>query len=494
MPVSTNHVSILLGDGTGPLFFTLGAMQEVPVKVSPAGPYVVRFALADDAGDAFLDKSEAMTDADGSASVVLTAPSSPVMFHLRASVVGSGVSAELLASANTPGNTLLVVPVYAGTRTVTSWFATAQTDVTCDPGGAVPPTDGMYQNEVEANEPVPVPHVPEGKPLRVTVRAGHFAGGCTDVPAFAVGERRSVSVTVTDRPLEMTNVRIPVVLGIDENDAWTTGFSSLSALMASKAVGSSKRDASALLDEMLEATPYLWQDAFVYQRLHLGWDDRVEHIFAGGSTAIRDRLNAWVTAGLSTLATNAVAGTLTSPGAGAGTATFAVTQVAGAAPKDSGFPDSIPLTWTSAAGDEVLFGGAATWQPSRLAATLASAAAADEFPSATSASNALSLALSCEQIGKTLAGDAAAIPALNCDAACLSSRCEDALDVMWTRAKNAVTGKAALHIAASGHAAIDESAHPVGFVGTWVGDVSLGAAAIRVSGPAKSATPGAEPR
>jgi hypothetical protein len=205
-------------------------------------------------------------------------------------------------------------------------------------------------------------------------------------------------------------------------------------------------------------------------------------------------LKTWVVASLSTLATNAIAGTLTSPAAGGGIASLAIASVAGAPPGDSGFPDSIALTWTSAEADEVLFGATATWQPSRLAATLANAAAKKEFPQATSVPNALAAALSCKQLGQNLAGDALDIPILNCNAACLASRCEEALETMWARARNASLGRVPLHIAASGSATIDESAHPVGFVGSWVGDVSLGADAIRVSGAATGMSPGAEPR
>jgi hypothetical protein len=346
----------------------------------------------------------------------------------------------------------------------------------------------------EADQDVPVPGVPPDKPLRVTVRAGHFAGGCTTVPPLMIDERRSVSVTVTDRPLDMTNVRIPTILGIDQKDDWAAGFSSLAALMASKAARGSKSDATALLDEMVVATPFLWQDEFIHQRRRLGWDERVAHVFDGGDTAFRDRLQTWIDGGLASLATNAIAGTLTSPGGDLGTASLAVTQVAGASPADSGFPDRVELTWTSAEADHVLFGATATWQPSRLGATLAYAAAKKEFPAATSVPNALAEALSCKQMGQALAADVSDALALNCDAACLASRCEEALEAMWARARNASTGRAALHIAATGSAKVDDDAHPVGFAGSWVGDVSLGASAIRVGGAARGVSPGAEPR
>lgn len=488
----SGDVSIQVGDGSGDFVYAPDMPTEVPVKVTPAGIYEVRFALANDARDAFLDRNAAITDSDGMASAILTAPSSPIKFNLRASVPGA--STEVQASPSTTLTTLLVMPSYAGTRSVTAWVATADTRMKCDPHDPVPPPDGFLIGESDAPQPVPVQFVRLDVPQRITVRAGHFAGGCTDVPALSLDERRLVTVTVTDRPLQTGDVKIPVTLGIDASDAWTQGFSSLTDLMVSKAVRGSKSDTAALLDEMADATPYLWQDAFIFQRQHLGWDDRVTKLLDGGDTALRATLKRWVRTGLTSLSTSAFAGTLTSAKEAMGSASLAVTEVAGAAPADSGFPGVLALTWTSTPGDKVLFGGSATWQPSRLIGTVVNQAAKKEIASATSVSDALAKSLSCEQIGRTLADAAIDLPFLNCDAACMSSRCEEALDTMWGRARNAAVGKAAVHFAASGNATVDDTAHPVGFTGSWLGDVSLGADAIRVGGTAKGESPDAEPR
>jgi hypothetical protein len=484
----TGDIHITLGDGNA-LVFTPGMPREIPVRVEPEGAYSVRFSLVGDTADAYLDKSEADTDADGTTSVVLTPPSAPVVFTLRASV--DGASAELPVSAASMQTTIDVVPAYAGNRPISTWVASVDTNSICDPLESVPPSDGLLLGQANSGQSVPVPNVPVGAALRVTVRAGQFAGGCTQVPAFATSERRSVSVTVTDRPLQMNGVKIAVVLGIDQSAPWKDAWSALATTMATSAVAGESTDADALLDAMVVATPYLSQDAFIYGRGVHDWDDRISDILAAGpgATGIRDAVTRWIVAGLPALAKAAISGTLSSPALGAGTASLAVTSIGGATPSDAGFSTVVGLTWTSAAGDQVLFGGTAFWQPSHLAAALAETAATKEITGVTSVPTALGKVISCKDIGTALARDAGDVPFLSCDASCLSSRCETALGAMWQKAEAAVAARAAVHIAASGSATVDDTAHPLDFSGTWVGDASLGTGATHLTGGAKGETP-----
>lgn len=489
---------VQLGDGVG-LTFTTGMPQSVPVQVDPPAVYPVSFSLTGDAADAFLDKSQDQTDEDGKTSVLLTPPSSEVLFKLRASV--EDVTAELPVSSSANVTTVDVIPVYGGKRSVSSWIASAGTDGRCDPDSPVPLADDakhIGQATAGPNASVPVPNVPAGAPLRVTVRAGHFAGGCTEVPAFQAGERRSVSVTVTDRPLQMNGVAMPVSLGLNENDAAASAWSKLVATMTASALSStsSKSDAGALLDAMDLAMPYLSQDAFSLARTVHDWDARVNGVLAAGpgATAIRDTLTRWITSARTTLAKQMLTGTLTSPDSGTGTATLAVTSVGGASPADVGFPSSISMTWTSAPSDQVLFGGSGSWQPSRLAAALAQATATKEVPSASSVPDALASVLSCDDVAAAIAQDAAEALILACDASCLSSRCESALTSMWTKARNAVVTRGAVHIAVSGTASIDDTAHPTGVSGSWVGDGSFGSGSTGLTGSAGGATAAPAPQ
>jgi hypothetical protein len=404
----------------------------------------------------------------------------------------SGASAELpLSSSTTDITTVDVVPVYAGKRAVSVWFASVGVGLPCDSTTPVPVTreDGLFSQAT--GQTVAVPNVPIGRPLRVNLRAGHFAGGCTEVPAFQAGERPSVSVTVTDRPLQLNGVKIPVVLGLDDSAAFSATWSRLATSMIGSAVPAGASDASTLLDAMTLAMPYLSQDAFTLTRTVHGWDARVNGVV---DTGIRDALTRWIVAGRAALAKQAVSGTLTSPDKGSGTASFAVTSIVGAAPSDVGFPSAIPLTWTSAASDQVLFGATASWQPSRLAAAVALAAAVKEVKAASTVPDALASVVSCDDIGDALAHDAAEVPLLSCDSDCLSTRCRSALTSMWKKARDAVVTRAAVHIAASGTASIDDTAHPTGFTGSWVGDGSFGSGTTSLGGSANGASASQTPQ
>ncbi len=493
---ASGAIRIQLNGGVG-LSFTTGTPQSVPVQVDPPAVYPVSFSLTGDAADAFLDKSQDQTDEDGKTSVLLTPPSSEVLFRLRASV--RDATAELPVSSSANVTTVDVVPVYGGKRAVSSWIASAGTDGRCDPDSPVPLADDakhIGQATAGPNESVPVPNVPVGAPLRVTVRAGHFAGGCTEVPAFQAGERRSVSVTVTDRPLQMNGVSMPVALGLNDNDAVASAWSKLAATMTASALSSSKSDAGALLDAMDLAMPYLSQDAFSLARTVHDWDARVNGVLAagGGATAIRATLPRWITGARTTLSKQMLTGTLTSPDSGSGAATLAVTSIGGASPGDVGFPSSMSMTWTSAPSDQVLFGGSGSWQPSRLAAAIAQATATKEVPSASSVPAALANVLSCDDVAAAIAQDAAEVLILACDAACLSSRCESALTSMWAKARDAVVTRGAVHIAVSGAASIDDTAHPNGVSGSWVGDASFGSGSTGLTGSVGGATAAPAPQ
>jgi hypothetical protein len=483
-----------LNEGVG-YDFNSGTPQEVTVQVDPPGLYMVSFSLGGDAADAFLDKSQATTNSNGKTSVRLTPPSSAHKFSLRASI--GDVWSELPVKSTTGTTTLDVVPVYAGKRAVSVWFAGVGVGLPCDPTLAVQPdgSDGAFSQAMDGPS-VPVPNVPVGVPLRVTLRAGHFAGGCTQVPAFQAGERPSVSVTVTDLPLQLNGVKIPVVLGLDDSGAFAAAWSKLASTMTASAVASNPSDAGALLDTIQASIPYLSQDAFALARTVHGWDARVNGLLASGpgATGIRDTLTRWIVGGRKGLSTQVVSGTLTSPDSGSGTASFAVTSIASAAPSDVGFPSTLSLTWTSAPSDQVLFGATASWEPSRLAAVVAQAAATQEVDSASDVADALASVISCDGIAAALAHDAAEVPFLSCDADCLSSRCESALASMWKKARDAVLTRATVHIAATGTAVVDDTAHPTGFSGTWVGDGSFGSGTTTLGGSANGAASSDPPR
>jgi hypothetical protein len=65
---------------------------------------------------------------------------------------------------------------------------------------------------------------------------------------------------------------------------------------------------------------------------------------------------------------------------------------------------------------------------------------------------------------------------------------------MWKKARDAVLARATVHIAASGTATVDDTAHPTGFSGTWVGDGAFGAGTTTLGGSANGSASSDPPR
>jgi hypothetical protein len=71
--------------------------------------------------------------------------------------------------------------------------------------------------------------------------------------------------------------------------------------------------------------------------------------------------------------------------------------------------------------------------------------------------------------------------------------CEQALDILWTRARNAsaaVLNRALLELSATTNVELDEQARPVGVQGTWVGTVEVRDTTVSLGGTTTGATTG----
>jgi len=178
--------------------------RELTVQTTPAGQFLIRFALlasdpaADAVLDAVLDATEVQSDAQGIAHVNLIAPSEPTSFNVRASSLGAqdlqGVKVSKLGVT-----ALRVKPSYSGHRPITEWIATAQANVSCNSLTGNPPTDGSRVSSAKPGAPL-VLKVPVDVNLAITVRAGHYIGGCVNLPALSEGDGNQVLVYASDRP------------------------------------------------------------------------------------------------------------------------------------------------------------------------------------------------------------------------------------------------------------------------------------------------------
>jgi hypothetical protein len=480
---SSNYGAETIKFSESSLVFVPGKSRPLGLRVTPKGAYPVRLALVGTTLDAYLDHSQVETDSEGSAGFSFTAPSSPATFAISASI--GNVRAELPVSG-APGNTTLqIVPAYAGRRKIVTWVGTVSAGGACDPSAGVPAVDGDLTAEAP-DKPI-VTGVPLGTPLTVTVRAGHFAGGCVVLSNIVGGEAGAIgqiTVPATDRPLSMGGADIPIKLGIDTTASWIAAWTTLSERMGRSFSPDEGTDAGALLNAMHDATPDALQHGFALARLTHSWDLVLARspfrdlLGAHGLRAIAQR---WIVDALPVLATNGLTGALVSPETPDGSADLHITTLGGVLPADAKFPSGMKgLSWTAAPDDHVLFGGTTTaFGPSSVAAALALRSAQRDIPAVQTVGDALSASLTCSDVAAVLTGYD------GCDLTCTKKLCETAVASMWSQAANAVTTGGQLDLSASAAvSALSDTAAPSDLDGQWVGVIHLGGGPVHVGGPA----------
>ena len=469
-------------------------VHELVVTVEPRGSFLVHFALLGGsdsaAGDAVLDASEAQTDSDGTARVMLTAPSAPTGFSVRASAGGKqtllGVSVVKL------GYTALeVLPAYNGPRAVSEWTTTVWAGMTCAELVGNPPPDGKLLVSAAPGGPLELEQVPIGVDLAVTVRAGHYIGGCANQTALSEGEGNQILVNASDRPVNLAATALTVTFGpSDSRPAFDRLLKDGQSVVESALVGEATSDVSALLDEMALATRAADQAAFAAARAKQDWDGALAAAFGkGAARRLRDPATRWMTAGLARLdAPDTFLGQLRADG---DAARFELREVAGLTPDSAGFSSSLPASWSADSSDTLLTGTELTWTPSRLLTALADAPALLELPEAASIEAALSESIDCTLVGQSLVvhGDSPGTYLYaRCDAACAARTCTSALTNLWQKARDASgSDLAKLSITASGAAEVGDAAEITALRGAWLGELSSGGQTALASG-ALSAT------
>jgi hypothetical protein len=482
-----------------------GEARELRVQAIPAGSYRVRFTLLGEALDASLSQSEVVTAEDGAAAVTLTAPTTApsTTFTVRAAI-DTLATASLDVSVSSSGVARVqVVPHYGGHRTVAYWLASAHVDHKCaDLSGTL--TDGDPTAQGLANEEPLIDKVPVGRPVALTVRAGHFATGCTDASDLKLNLVNRVTVEVYDLPLRLDG-SFSVVLGADSvAPSWTDTLAAVLDVAAvdSAVLGSDAADDRyALLDAMQELAPLPDTSSntkdFATARRDGSWDQQLAYpptppvgtvYKTMGETAIRNEINAWLTQGLASMASGCTLTAVLDP-AGTGSARLTPTSFAGV----SGTADKHGLgpadaSWSADPDDTLLLGARLAWQPSKLLASLAQARAVAQTGAA-DAGAALASAIDCGSVAKLLLAAGANQGTISfgaCDERCTVDLCAAALAQIWKRSTAALPATSAVvDVSATAKATADDEARPTGAQGTWKGTVTLGSAApSSVSGPA----------
>jgi hypothetical protein len=484
-----------------PLMLGPRESRRVGVFADPPGDHWVRFALLGDGdgtpGDASLDDTDRRTDLTGRAEVTLTAPSVPATFLLRASV--GTVTNSLLVAVDASGlASLTVVPVYSGGRAVSTWFASVHDNATCADVEGTPPTDGPFHATAEHDMRPLVDGVPAGVPLAVTLRAGQFAGGCAPLQGAIEGEENLVSVTVLNRPIQLSQSRVELVFGADGPNAEARAlFESVIENAVTEVFNPTEStDVETLLDAMQATLTGAERTAFRSARGAAAWDSRLTAALGDASPDfLRAPLVRWLGLGLEAGRDDLVEATIEAVPGETEEASVLLTRVADGEPEVAGFQTEFDAMWQADAADQVLIGTDFTFSAPALLVALARRPATSEVPASMGVEDALSSLAPCSQIAEVLVefGQANGVSYAGCDNAC---RCDLACTIALCEGGIAsiVQGIAALdanatssgQIAATGHAIVGENAELAGLDGSWVGNLDIGGGTAQLTGSLRS--------
>jgi hypothetical protein len=467
---------------------------EVKLITKPAGVYKVRFALLGDYKDASLDKSEVETDAAGTASLAITAPSSATTFSVRASV-GESVSTSIGVSVSASGfGTLQVDELYDGERKFSYWMASVRTGVTCAELANDLLTDGDLTGSAPVDKVPQVVDVPVGPTLAVTLRGAFSVAGCQEVSDLAAGEITAKVISVSDLPMKLDETDLDVTLGIDSATGNFDQMFAPSSIITSSLIGAGN-DVGALLDAMQESTADSAEAAaFQSARSTYKWDLALVPTLGGATVApkaIRTLVEPWLLAGLATLpGDNSLQGRLYSVGEKPGSAQLELESVGGVPAKELATGLN-RVSWKAEPGDTVLFGTdpALYVYPSQVLGALALGPAQVAVSGAGSVPEAVAGLLSCADVAQSMA-TAGTSP--SCNEQCLASLCAQGLEILWSdflSSSAATKSFAQLTITATADALVDDEAEPTSFEGNWVGAFTLGQTTLPVGGTTKGSKP-----
>lgn len=482
-------------DVNAPLMLARRESRIVGVLADPPGDHWVRFALLGDGdgmpGDASLDATDRRTDLTGRAEVTLTAPSVPATFLVRASV--GAITTTLPVAVDASGITsLTVVPLYSDKREITTWMASVHANTTCGAVEGTPPNDGPYRAMAAFGEEPLVEGVPAGVPLAVTLRAGQFAGGCTNLPSAIEGQENRVPVTVLNRPIQLSQSQVDLVFGVDGPNAEArTAFEAVIESSFATLFPADVSDVATLLDSMQAALEGADRTAFRSARGAAAWDARVTTAFGErASNFLREPLSRFLSLGLSSGRENLVEARIEAVEGELEQARVTLQRVAAGSPEEAGFSSEFDARWQADAADDVLIGTGFAFSAPALLIALAEEPAIAEVPASTSVAGALAALTPCEELAAVLVeyGQADGVSYTGCDVECTRALCEAGIGALVDRfARLDPDATSSIEIAATGHAAVGDDAELAGLDGSWVGNLDVGSSAAQLTGSLSSA-------
>ncbi|XXX81139.1 hypothetical protein WMF30_20485 [Sorangium sp. So ce134] len=457
-------------DEPGTLQLVPGELRTVWVTGQPPAPYEVSFTLVGEAAGAWVDRTTAIADDNGRASVQLHASNLGSTFRLRAATK-EGPAAELGVSVSSEGfGTLRVIPLYQGRRVAKSWTASVIAEATCEELAMAAPQAPMGALVAHGgpDDPVVVEGAPVGPSLTVALHSGRIMWGCVGERELQAGSARDVYVPVKDLPIDLAATRLNAKLTFATEDGLNAMLDEAIEQLIDAFLPAGA-EAASLLDAMHRAAPSAQAAAFEAQRRERDWDAAAKAHLATLPIPLRSRCAEWARAGLADTPL-AIDGHLSGLDNMPGSALFETTWLGSVTADTAGVPAEQLMSWTADPGDVLRLAGTLSWVPSRYVGGAAGLGAATEM-AAESVPAALAAAAECPTLGELLGGYA------GCNSDCMATLCAGGLKLLWREGMESPetaerSGKIVIN--ASGPAQVNSTAAPITWTADWLGTVRYG--------------------
>lgn len=476
---SAGQGSVTIKFVDAPVELTPREQRSLEVAIAPPMTYHVRFALLgpDSTGtapdDAALDHDALETDSRGTATVVLTAPSAPTEFTLRAQV-GTTVATLPVTMSSTARVKLVLLPQYAGHRAFNSYTATAYLDASCDEIAPDMAPNAALLVRSTLDVPLELVDVPAAAKLAVVVTAGGVARGCATVEAPLPDADTEVSVELSDLPLNLEATKLDALLDLDAKDTAFPGELAAASIVVTDAVrNEADSDLAALLDALSSGLSSSRRTAFDDARAEAEWD---RTLLPGRENMLSEAIERWSRQARPALFARLLEARLQKDDERGAAPSFTVSRFGGASAADSALTVT-PGSWAADSSDTLALSVSLAWPPSALlTAVVAGPAQAEtglqDVPAA------LADLIDCDALATAMTngpGEKELAFARQCDADCVAARCASALATMWERARDASGAtRAQLLLQVSGAATLGDKAQAVALNGSWVGRLQHG--------------------
>ncbi len=454
----------------GTLQLVPGELRTLWITGQPPAPYEISFTLLGEAAGAWVDRTTAIADDNGRASVQLHASNLGSTFRLRAATK-NGPVAELGVSVSAEGfGTLRVIPVYQGTRVAKSWTASVVAESTCEELATAAPQApiGALVAHGGPDEPVVVEGAPVGPSLTVALHSGRIMWGCVGERELQAGSARDVYVPIKDLPIHLAATRLNTKLTLVTDDGLNAWLEAATEQLVDAFLPAGA-EAASLLDAMQRAAPAVQAGAFAAQRVERGWDAAAQAHLAALPIPLRNRCRGWARAGLADTPL-AIDGHLSGLEKMPGSAVFEASWLGSVTADSAGVPPEQLMSWTADPGDVLRLSGTLSWVPSRYIGGAVGLGAAVET-TAESVPAALADGAECSALGELLGGYA------GCNSDCMAMLCAGGLKLLWREGMDAsetagLIGEIVVN--ASGPAQVNSAAAPIAWTADWLGTIRYG--------------------